>query len=59
MIKFDQYSVAMNLKVEADSSVFIGEDEKFTAILFLGPILKEENTSPKKVKIIKPKIKSS
>jgi len=29
LIKFDQYSVAMNLEVEADSSIFIGEDDEF------------------------------
>ena len=53
LIKFDQYSMAMSLKVEADSSVFIGEDEIFTGILFLGPIMKEENITLKKVKVIK------
>ena len=53
LIKFDQYSEVMSLKVEPDNSVFIGEDDNFTGVLFIGPIFTEENISPKKVKLIK------
>ena len=53
LIKFDQYSVAMNLEVEADSSIFIGEDDKFTGILFLQPIMEAEKLKMNKVKMIK------
>ena len=53
MIKFDQYSVVMNLKVEADNSIFIGDDDKFTGILFLTPILEKENISIKRIKLVK------
>ena len=53
LIKFDQYSVAMNLEVEADSSIFIGEDDKFTGILFLKPIMEDEKLKMNKVKLIK------
>jgi hypothetical protein len=53
LIKFDQYSVAMNLEIEADSSIFIGEDDKFTGILFLQPIMEKEKIKMKKIKLIK------
>ena len=53
LIKFDQYSVAMNLEVEADSSIFIGEDDKFTGILFLQPIMENERIKMNTVKLIK------
>jgi hypothetical protein len=51
-IKFEQYSVAMNLKVEADSSVVIGDDERFFGVIWLNPILKEEKVQPEKIKVI-------
>ena len=51
-VKFDQYSVGMNLKVDADSSVTIGDDEKFHGVLWLNPILKAENVPVEKVKVI-------
>ena len=53
LIQFDQYSVAMNLKVEPDSSILIGSDEKFTGVLFLASILKEEKVKTGQVKLIK------
>jgi hypothetical protein len=52
IVKFEQYSVAMNLKVETDSSVYIGSDEKFSGVLWLNPILKQEKISAKEVKLI-------
>jgi len=52
MVRFEQYSVSMNLKVAADSSVTIGDDEKFYGILWLNPIMKAENTKTEKVKLI-------
>jgi hypothetical protein len=51
-VRFEQYSVAMNLKVEADSSVVIGDDEKFFGVIWLNPILEEEKVQPEKVKVI-------
>jgi hypothetical protein len=52
MVRFEQYSVSMNLKVAADSSVTIGDDEKFYGVLWLNPILKEENVKTDKIKLI-------
>ncbi len=51
-VKFEQYSVSMNLKVDTDSSVTIGDDEKFYGVLWLNPILKAENVSVTSVKLI-------
>jgi len=52
IVKFEQYSVAMNLKVESDSSVYIGSDEKFNGVIWLAPILLHEKTAVKNVKLI-------
>ncbi|HNW58420.1 MAG TPA: hypothetical protein PKI62_01935 [bacterium] len=52
LVRFDQYSVAMNLKVDADSSVFLGDGDKFNGVLFLSPILKKENATVTSVKVI-------
>lgn len=51
-IKFEQYSVSMNLKVAADSSVTIGSDEQFFGVLWLNSILKTENVAVEKIKLI-------
>lgn len=51
-LAFEQYSVAMNLAVEADSSVFIGTGEKFNGVLWLQPVLKTEQVSTTTVKVI-------
>ncbi len=51
-VKFEQYSVSMNLKVAADSSVTIGNDEQFFGVLWLNSVLKEENVSVEKIKLI-------
>lgn len=51
-LAFEQYSVAMNLVVEADSSVFIGTGEKFSGVLWLQPVLKTEQVSTPSVKVI-------
>ncbi len=51
-VKFEQYSVAMNLPVAADSSITIGDDERFYGVLWLNPILKAENLSVANVKLI-------
>jgi hypothetical protein len=50
--RFEQYSVSMNLKVAADSSITIGDDEKFFGVLWLNPILKSENVPVDHVKLI-------
>lgn len=52
IVKFEQYSIAMNLKVEADSSVYIGSDEKFSGVVWLNPIFTHEKTAVKEVKLI-------
>jgi hypothetical protein len=52
IIKFEQYSATMNLKVEADSSVFIGSDEKFSGVLWLNPILQQEKSSVTQIELI-------
>ena len=52
LVTFEQYSVAMNLKVEADSSVYIGSDEKFSGVLWLNPILLQERSTVNEVKLI-------
>ncbi len=52
LVRFDQYSVAMNLKVEADSSVYLGDGDKFNGVLFLGPILQKETAPVTAVKVI-------
>jgi hypothetical protein len=51
-VPFAQYSVAMNLTVEADSSVFIGTDEKFNGVLWINDILRAEQTPAKSVSVI-------
>lgn len=52
ILKFEQYSVAMNLAVSPDSSLYIGKDDQFSGILWLQPILKAENIAVKSVKLI-------
>jgi hypothetical protein len=52
VVNFEQYSVAMDLKIEADSSVYIGSDEKFSGVLWLNPILMLERTGVNEVKLI-------
>ena len=52
MIKFEQYSVSMNLKVAADSSVIIGNDEQFFGVLWLNSVLTAENVPVEKIKLI-------
>ncbi len=52
IVQFEQYSVSMNLKVAADSSVTIGNDEQFFGVLWLNSILKAENVPVEKIKLI-------
>ncbi len=52
LVKFEQYSVSMNLKVAADSSVTIGNDEQFFGVLWLNSVLKAENVPVEKIKLI-------
>jgi hypothetical protein len=52
LVRFDQYSVSMNLKVDADSSIYLGDGDKFNGVLFINPILKEENVPVSSVKLI-------
>ncbi|HOC88441.1 MAG TPA: hypothetical protein PLO28_08595 [bacterium] len=52
VVRFDQYSVAMNLTVDADSSVYLGDGDKFNGVLFIAPILREENQPVSAVKLI-------
>jgi len=51
-VPFERYSVAMNLPVEADSSVFIGTTENFNGVLRLNAILQVEQTPIEAVKLI-------
>ena len=51
-IPFEQYSVAMNLAVEADSSVYIGTDEKFNGVLWLNRVMQTEQVPVQSVKLI-------
>jgi hypothetical protein len=51
-LKFEQYSVSMNLKVAADSSVTIGSDEQFFGVLWLNSLLKAEKVPIEKIKLI-------
>lgn len=50
--KFEQYSLSMNLKVAADSTVTVGSDEHFSGVLWLNPVLKTENVPAEKIKLI-------
>ncbi len=52
LVRFEQYSVAMNLKVEEDSTVYLGEEDQFNGVLFLQPILDAENMMIHEVKVI-------
>lgn len=52
LVKFEQYSVSMNLEVAADSSVTVGSDEQFFGVLWLNAILKTENVPVEKIKLI-------
>ena len=52
MIQFEQYSMAMTQKVAADSSIYLGTDETFQGVIWLNPILKEENVKIESVKFI-------
>ncbi len=49
VVRFEQYSMLMSLPVAADSSVTIGNDERFYGVLWLNPILKAENVPVEKV----------
>jgi hypothetical protein len=51
--KFEQYSLAMDLKVAADSSVVIGGDDSFNGVLWLNPIIEAENIRVDKIKLIR------
>jgi hypothetical protein len=51
-LKFEQYSVTMNLKVTADSSITVGSDEQFFGVLWLNSVLKAENVPVEKIKLI-------
>lgn len=50
--RFEQYSPAMTLAVEPDSTVVIGRDDQFTGVLWLNPILAAEKTPVTQVKLI-------
>jgi len=52
ILKFEQYSMAMSQEVSADSSILLGGDESFQGVIWIGPILKEENVKVKSVKFI-------
>jgi hypothetical protein len=52
IIQFEQYSIAMNQKISADSSIYLGDEEKFQGVVWLEPILKQENAEVKSVKLI-------
>ncbi len=52
IVKFEQYSVSMDLKVSADSSVTIGNDEQFFGVLWLNSVLKAENVPVERIKLI-------
>jgi hypothetical protein len=52
VVRFDQYSVAMNLAVEADSSIYLGDGDKFNGVLFINQILAAEMQPVKAVKLI-------
>ncbi|OGC00343.1 hypothetical protein A2V82_06845 [candidate division KSB1 bacterium RBG_16_48_16] len=52
VVKLEQYSMSMNLKVAADSSVTIGDDENIHGVLWLNPILKMEGVNADKVRLI-------
>ncbi len=52
LTRFEQYSPAMTLSVDADSSVTVGCDDKFFGVLGLGPIFEAENGFIRQVKVI-------
>lgn len=52
LLRFEQYSMVMNLPVAADSSVTLGNDDHFSGILWLNPILKAENVPTTQIKLI-------
>jgi hypothetical protein len=52
LVPFEQYSAAMNLTVEADSSIFIGNGEKFTGVMWINSVLKAEQEPAKSVKLV-------
>lgn len=52
VIQFEQYSMSMNQAISADSSIYIGDEEKFLGVLWLNPILKQEKAEVKSVKLI-------
>lgn len=52
VVKFDRYSVSMNLPIESDSTIYIGTPEKFVGVLSLAPILKAENAEIQSIKLI-------
>ncbi len=51
-IKFEQFSVSLNLPVAPDSSVTIGSDEQFLGVIWLTEILRTENAPVEKIKLI-------
>jgi len=51
-VKLEQFSVSLNLPVAQDSSVAIGSDEQFFGVLWINEILKAENVSVEKIKLI-------
>lgn len=50
--RFEQYSLSMSLPVAADSSVTIGDDERLNGVLWLTPILKAEDVTIERIKLI-------
>lgn len=53
MLQFEQYSVAINQQVSADSSIYLGDEEKFQGVIWISPILQEEKAQIKSVKFIR------
>jgi hypothetical protein len=51
-LKLEQYSLRMTLPVRADSSVYIGDVEKFVGVMGLKPILNSEGVKPQEVKLV-------
>jgi hypothetical protein len=49
---FEQYSLAMTATVEPDSSIYVGNSDKFSGVIRLLPIFENENLAPKSVKLI-------
>lgn len=52
MLRFEQYSMTITQPVSSDSTIYLGDEEKFQGVIYIGPILQQEKAQISSVKFI-------